>query len=149
MPTTRAGGTQRLGSGFAQATLNVSDRLTVVAAAQATALAHRRPPTPASTRRSGSFNPRGSFTYRVNDVVAVRGSAYKGFRAPTLNEFYRGFRVGNTQTNPNEALLPERLKGGDGGLLDQPRRACRPASPASGTFSTTQSPTSHCRARRR
>ena len=49
--------------------------------------------------------------------MAVRGSAYQGFRAPTLNEFYRGFRVGNTQTNPNEALLPERLKGGDGGLL--------------------------------
>jgi outer membrane receptor protein involved in Fe transport len=64
-----------------------------------------------------SFNPRGSFTYRVTDVVAVRGSAYRGFRAPTLNEFYRGFRVGNTQTNPNEALLPERLRGGDAGLL--------------------------------
>jgi outer membrane receptor protein involved in Fe transport len=65
----------------------------------------------------GSFNPRGSFTYRFNETVAVRGSAYKGFRAPTLNEFYRGFRVGNTQTNPNEALLPERLRGADGGVL--------------------------------
>jgi outer membrane receptor protein involved in Fe transport len=53
----------------------------------------------------------------LTEAVAVRGSAYKGFRAPTLNEFYRGFRAGNTQTNPNEALLPERLKGGDGGLL--------------------------------
>jgi outer membrane receptor protein involved in Fe transport len=65
----------------------------------------------------GSFNPRGSFAYRVGDGVAVRASAYRGFRAPTLNEFYRGFRAGNTQTNPNEALLPERLSGGDGGLL--------------------------------
>ena len=48
--------------------------------------------------------------------MAVRASAYRGFRAPTLNELYRGFRVGSTQTNPNEALLPERLTGGDGGV---------------------------------
>jgi outer membrane receptor protein involved in Fe transport len=115
-PTTRAGGTQRLGSGFAQATLNFSDRLTVVGAAQ-TLYWHSSSANTGFDKTLNSFNPRGSFTYRLTDVVAVRGSAYKGFRAPTLNEFYRGFRVGNTQTNPNEALLPERLKGGDGGLL--------------------------------
>jgi outer membrane receptor protein involved in Fe transport len=114
--TTRVGGTQRLGSGFAQATLNFSDRLTVVGAAQALHW-HSTSANTGFNKTLNSFNPRGSFTYRLNDVVAVRGSAYKGFRAPTLNEFYRGFRVGNTQTNPNEALLPERLKGGDGGLL--------------------------------
>jgi outer membrane receptor protein involved in Fe transport len=42
---------------------------------------------------------------------------YQGFRAPTLNELYRGFRAGNTDTRPNEALRPERLKGGEGGVL--------------------------------
>jgi outer membrane receptor protein involved in Fe transport len=114
--TTRAGGTQRLGSGFAQATLNFSDRLTVVGAAQ-TLHWHSTSANTGFDKTLSSFNPRGSFTYRLTEVVAVRGSAYKGFRAPTLNEFYRGFRVGNTQTNPNEALLPERLKGGDVGLL--------------------------------
>ena len=114
--TTRAGGTQRLGSGFAQATLNFSDRLTVVGAAQ-TLHWHSTSANTGFDKTLNSFNPRGSFTYRLNEVVAVRGSAYKGFRAPTLNEFYRGFRVGNTQTNPNEELLPERLKGGDAGLL--------------------------------
>jgi outer membrane receptor protein involved in Fe transport len=55
--------------------------------------------------------------------VTLRGSAYHGFRAPTLNEFYRGFRAGNTQTNPNEALLPERLTGADGGVLAARGRA--------------------------
>jgi outer membrane receptor protein involved in Fe transport len=115
-PTTRAGGTQRLGSGFAQVTLNLSDRLTAVAGGQA-GYWHTSSDNTGYDKTLGSFNPRGSFTYRFNETVAVRGSAYKGFRAPTLNEFYRGFRVGNTQTNPNEALLPERLKGGDGGLL--------------------------------
>jgi len=114
--TTRAGGTQRLGSGFAQMTLNLSERLTVVGAAQALYW-HSTSANTGFNKTLGSFNPRGSFTYRLNDIVAVRGSAYKGFRAPTLNEFYRGFRVGSTQTTPNEALLPERLRGGDGGLL--------------------------------
>ena len=115
-PTTRAGGTQRLGSGFGQATLNISDRLTVVGAAQVL-FWHTQSAMTDYDKRVNSFNPRGSFTYQLTDVVAVRGSAYRGLRAPTLNEFYRGFRVGSTQTNPNEALLPERLRGGDGGLL--------------------------------
>jgi outer membrane receptor protein involved in Fe transport len=115
-PTTRAGGTQRTGSAFGQVTLNVSDRLTVVGAGQAMQW-HTQSANSSYDNTLRSFNPRGSFTYRVNEVVAVRGSAYKGFRAPTLNEFYRGFRVGSTQTNPNEALLPERLRGADGGVL--------------------------------
>ena len=114
--TTRAGGTQRQTSGFAQLTFNVSDRVTVVAGAQGSGW-HTESTNTGYNKTLGSFNPRGSFSYRLNDAVAVRGSAYRGFRAPTLNEFYRGFRVGNTQTNPNEALLPERLSGGDGGVL--------------------------------
>ena len=116
LPTTTAGGKQQLGSGFGQATLNVSDRLTVVGAAQAL-FWHTESATTSYDKALKSFNPRGSFSFQMNDLVAVRGSAYRGFRAPTLNEFYRGFRIGNTQTNPNEALLPERLRGGDGGLL--------------------------------
>jgi outer membrane receptor protein involved in Fe transport len=115
-PTVRFGGTQRLGSAFAQVTLDASSRLTVVVGGHAGYWRTRSDNT-GYNKALGSFNPRGSFTYRFNDVLAIRGSAYKGVRAPTLNEFYRGFRVGSTQTNPNEALLPERLKGADGGVL--------------------------------
>jgi outer membrane cobalamin receptor len=115
-PTTRAGGTQRLTSAFAQLTFNVNNRLTVVAGAHGDGW-HTESTNTGYNKTLGSFNPRGSFTYSISDDVAVRGSAYRGFRAPTLNEFYRGFRAGNTQTNPNEALLPERLSGGDGGVL--------------------------------
>ena len=115
-PTVRFGGTQRLGSAFAQLTMEASRRLTMVFGGHA---GYWRTTSGVTgyNKTLGSFNPRGSFTYRFNEAIAVRGSAYKGFRAPTLNEFYRGFRVGNTQTNPNEALLPERLKGADGGVL--------------------------------
>ena len=117
LPTTRAGGTQRLGSVFAQATFTVNDRLTLVAGALGDGWYTDSDNTDYK-KTLGSFNPRASFAYRIgNSGIAVRGSAYRGFRAPTLNEFYRGFRAGNTQTNPNEALLPERLSGGDGGVL--------------------------------
>ena len=115
LATTQIRGTQRLGSGFAQATFNVSDRLTVVAGGQGSGW-HTESTNTGFSKTLGSFNPRGSFAYRVGEGVAVRASAYRGFRAPTLNELYRGFRVGSTQTNPNEALLPERLTGGDGGV---------------------------------
>jgi outer membrane receptor protein involved in Fe transport len=70
------------------------------------------------TQSSGAFNPRASGAYRLGESgVTVRGAAYQGFRAPTLNEFYRNFGSGNTQTRPNESLDPERLTGGDAGLL--------------------------------
>jgi outer membrane receptor protein involved in Fe transport len=39
----------------------------------------------------------------------------RAFRSPTLNEFYRSFRVGNVLTLANENLLAERLTGGEAG----------------------------------
>ena len=42
-----------------------------------------------------------------------RGSGYRSFRNPTLNELYREFRVGNTVTLPNGALQSESLTGGE------------------------------------
>jgi outer membrane receptor protein involved in Fe transport len=48
--------------------------------------------------------------------VYLRAAAYAGFRAPTLNELYRPFRVGNNTTNANPALRPERLEGVEAGV---------------------------------
>jgi outer membrane receptor protein involved in Fe transport len=39
----------------------------------------------------------------------------RAFRAPTLNELYRSFRVGNVLTLANENLRAERLTGGEAG----------------------------------
>ena len=55
-----------------------------------------------------------------SDHVRLRGSAYTGFRVPTLNELYRPFRVGNDITEANAALRPERLYGVDLGLDAEP-----------------------------
>jgi len=43
-------------------------------------------------------------------------SMSRAFRAPTLNELYRSFRVGNVLTLANENLRAERLTGGEAGL---------------------------------
>ncbi len=48
--------------------------------------------------------------------LRVRGSVYRGFRAPTLNELYREFRVGNTDTLANPNLQPETLWGAESGV---------------------------------
>jgi outer membrane receptor protein involved in Fe transport len=44
-----------------------------------------------------------------------RVSAYRSFRAPTLNELYRDFRQGNAVTQANDRLKPERLTGVEAG----------------------------------
>ena len=45
-----------------------------------------------------------------------RVSGYRSFRAPTLNELYRNFRVGNALTLANPALVPEGLTGVEAGV---------------------------------
>jgi iron complex outermembrane receptor protein len=99
-----------------QDTIVVNDRLTIVASGHGDRW-HTQSQNTGYNKTLGSFNPRASFSYRLWNGFSLRGSAYGGFRAPTLNELYRDFRAGNTQTNHNEALRPERLKGGDGGLF--------------------------------
>jgi outer membrane receptor protein involved in Fe transport len=122
LATVDAGGTQHLGSGFVQDTMQLSDRLTIVLGAHGDTWQSESKVT-GFTKSSGSFNPRASASYRVREGVTMRGAVYHGFRAPTLNEFYRNFSAGNTQTRPNEDLGPERLTGGDAGLLVSRGRA--------------------------
>jgi iron complex outermembrane receptor protein len=61
-------------------------------------------------------SPRVAARYHVTDRVDVWGDIGWGFRAPTLNELYRQFRVGATLTLANNALGPERLVGGEAGI---------------------------------
>jgi hypothetical protein len=61
------------------------------------------------------FSPSGGFTVG-RGVVRGRGSVYRSFRAPTLNELYRDFRAGNAETRANAALRPETLFGAEVGV---------------------------------
>lgn len=49
-------------------------------------------------------------------ILRGRGSVYRGFRAPKLNELYRPFRVGDVQTLANPLLRPETLIGAESGF---------------------------------
>jgi outer membrane receptor protein involved in Fe transport len=60
-----------------------------------------------------ALNPKLGILYRVDDRVRVGASVYQAFRAPTLNELYRGFGFGGFNFLPNENLNPERLTGAD------------------------------------
>ncbi len=66
-------------------------------------------------RGQNAFDPRISTSYRVSDHVVLYGSGYRSFRAPTLNELYRSFRVGNVVTDANAFLRAERFSGGEAG----------------------------------
>ena len=62
-------------------------------------------------RAETSFSPRIGALYRVHPRLSVWGSGSGAFRAPTLNELYRQFRVGTVLTLANSALIAERLRG--------------------------------------
>lgn len=67
-------------------------------------------------RGGGMLSPRGGVSYHASQALTFRGAVYRSFRAPTLNELYRGFRVGSVVTLPNENLRPETLRGAEAGV---------------------------------
>jgi outer membrane receptor protein involved in Fe transport len=66
------------------------------------------------------FSPRAAAIYHVTDRASIWGSLGSGFRAPTLNELYRQFRVGAVLTLANNELGPERLVGAEAGVRFAP-----------------------------
>ena len=68
------------------------------------------------SRGQNAFDPRISTSYRLGNRVVLYASGYSSFRAPTLNELYRAFRVGNVETLANAYLRAERYSGGEGGF---------------------------------
>jgi len=127
-----SGGTQRSAGIFAQDVIAAAPRFTVTVGARfdawrsynahnletnvpsGTPTANNQPALP--DRSDTAVSPRVGAVYHLTDRVNLRGSAGGGFRAPTLNELYRQFRVGTVLTLPNSDLGPERLVGGEAGV---------------------------------
>lgn len=61
-------------------------------------------------------SPRVAALYHATPWLSLWGDLGWGFRAPTLNELYRQFRVGTVLTLANNQLGPERLAGGELGV---------------------------------
>ena len=71
-------------------------------------------------RSEDAFSPRLALNYEVRTGVSLHAAGYRAFRAPTLNELYRSFRVGDTLTQANDQLRAERLTGGEAGVTASP-----------------------------
>jgi outer membrane receptor protein involved in Fe transport len=121
-----AGGRQRRIGFFAQDLFSISPRWQLAASARydnwrdSSASSVERnlttgvvSPTFFEPRSTDAFSPRLTLTFRPNEQLALRAAAYRAFRAPTLNELYRNFRVGDTLTLANNGLTAERLTGGE------------------------------------
>ena len=94
-----AGGTQETGALYVEDLFAVTPSLSVTAGVRA------------DWWRETELSPRLSVLWRANPSLALSMAAYRGFRAPTLNELHRGFRVGNVTTLPNADLRSEILTG--------------------------------------
>src|SRR5579863_1281365 len=68
-------------------------------------------------RTEQAFSPRLSVLRKINDHVSLTASGYRAFRAPTLNELYRSFRLSNVLTLANSDLTAEHLTGAEAGAL--------------------------------
>jgi outer membrane receptor protein involved in Fe transport len=112
-----SGGDELSGSIFTRASFAASASVTVAAGVRAD-FWHSEPRDSALPRHDVSFlSPRASVSWALRDGLTLRASIYHANRTPTLNELHRGFRVGNTVTNPNPLLDPERLRGVEGSAL--------------------------------
>lgn len=67
-------------------------------------------------RTENAFSPRVALLHKLTANVSLMVSGYRSFRAPTLNELYRSFRVGSVLTQANVNLRAERLTGGEAGI---------------------------------
>ncbi len=63
-----------------------------------------------------AFSPNISASFQLNGNLSFNLSATHAFRAPTLNELYRSFRVGDVLTLANENLKAEKLTGFESGV---------------------------------
>jgi len=71
---------------------------------------------PLNSHHETAWSPRVGAVYDLATQWQLTASAYAGFRAPTLNELYRSFRLGNVFTRANEQLQAEHLHGGEAGI---------------------------------
>lgn len=67
-------------------------------------------------RTQDALSPSGSILFQATDEISLYFNASRSFRSPTLNELYRGFRVGSVITNPNENLVAEKANNFETGL---------------------------------
>ncbi len=72
-------------------------------------------------RNEDAWSPSLAIRVQASKDLALHAAVSKSFRSPTLNELYRGFRVGNVVTNANADLLAERATNFETGIAYRKR----------------------------
>jgi outer membrane receptor protein involved in Fe transport len=120
------GGSEVNGSLFGRVSLVPADAVTIVIGARGDVWTSEPRNAGTPSHRVDFFSPRASLAWRARTDLTLRAAAYRAYRTPTLNELHRGFRVGNTVTDGNPLLQPERLTGIEGGVAwTRPRLSAR------------------------
>jgi outer membrane receptor protein involved in Fe transport len=119
-----AGGRQRMGGLYLEDVARLTPRLSVTIGGRFDSWTNdgvtrsgTGPENRLPRRDESAWSPRAALLFQATEHWAWTASAYKAFRAPTLNELYRAFRVGDTLTLANDSLRAERLTGGETGAL--------------------------------
>jgi len=112
-----SGGVETNGAMFARASLTPVDRLTVVLGMRGDFWESTPLDAALPAHSAQYFSPRASAAWTLSPIASLHASVYRAHRTPTLNELHRRFAVGNSVTQANPELDPERLTGFDGGAL--------------------------------
>jgi outer membrane receptor protein involved in Fe transport len=129
---TSVSGRQRLWSAFAAERVRIAPRVWIAGGARFDAWENLEAARDAggaveslAARQEEAVSPQASIFYAMSDRVSLWAAAYEGFRAPTLNELYRSFRVGDVVTLANDRLEAETLVGREIGVKTEPGRRVR------------------------
>lgn len=106
-PTVRTRAKQFGNGVVAQGRFDLSRRVSIDAGARADRWRLEKLDDAAGDNTLGFFSPRAGISFHMTPDRTLRVAWLTGFRTPTMNELYRGFRVGNTNTLANPGLEPE------------------------------------------
>jgi outer membrane receptor protein involved in Fe transport len=118
-------GRQRNAAAYVEDVATLSPRITLSAGIRFDSWRNfdaQRNGSPLTDRSDDAWSPRVTLLVHASELLTFTASAYKSFRAPTLNELYRNFRVGNVQTLANESLGAEHLSAIELGIRSGPLR---------------------------
>jgi outer membrane receptor protein involved in Fe transport len=118
-------GEQRNAAAYVEDVATLSTRVTLSAGIRLDSWRNfdaQRNGAPLADRSDDAWSPRVTLLVHASDRLTFTASGYKAFRAPTLNELYRNFRVGNVQTLANESLGAEHLSAVEFGVRSGPLR---------------------------
>ncbi len=93
-------------AGFTQVTIDAASRLSIVGGVRVDHWENKGEFS-GNSQSLTPVSPRVAASFRASNDVTVRGTVYRAFRTPTLNELYRNFRAGDAQTLANENLEAE------------------------------------------